>query len=228
MRWTRRVVPNYKYGRNKPESEFLTVQAEYSESCERLGSCLVTERSMMKSSMLFHVFECGPLHLMSTSRPPHIHLTSTWRSPDIDLTSTSRPPDVHLTSTTSSVPRSSPLKAILYSGKLSREKTFANWWKRQFSWRKLSRNACCAAPKDTTPPNFAEKNFVNSHKTAKFAKVFSLESFPLYDILNTNQRTKVRSPRNEPMYFVQQDKITSPWILWISCCSPTNIIKLPV
>ena len=37
-------------------------------------------------------------------------------------------------------------------------------------------------PKDTTPQNFAEKAFANSHKTPKFAKVFSLESFPLYSI----------------------------------------------
>ena len=35
-----------------------------------------------------------------------------------------------------------------------------------------------AMPKDGTPPNFAEK----SHKTAKFVKVFSLKSFPLYGI----------------------------------------------
>ena len=35
----------------------------------------------------------------------------------------------------------------------------------------------------TTPPNFAEKTYVHSHKTAKFAKVFSLESFPVYGIL---------------------------------------------
>ena len=27
-------------------------------------------------------------------------------------------------------------------------------------------------PKDVTLPNFLEKNFVNSHKTAKFVKVF--------------------------------------------------------
>ena len=32
-----------------------------------------------------------------------------------------------------------------------------------------------AAPKKTMPENFAEKTFVNSHKTAKFAKVFSLK-----------------------------------------------------
>ena len=38
-------------------------------------------------------------------------------------------------------------------------------------------------PKDTTPPNFAEKTFANSYKTSKFAKVFSLESFPLYSVL---------------------------------------------
>ena len=66
------VVPDYKYGHNKPESEFLTGQAEYSWSYERLGSCLAVERSMMKSSTLFHVFECGPL-------PPYVQLTSTWR-----------------------------------------------------------------------------------------------------------------------------------------------------
>ena len=38
----------------------------------------------------------------------------------------------------------------------------------------------CAALKDVTPPNFMEKTFANSHKTTKFMKVFSLESFPLY------------------------------------------------
>ena len=43
-----------------------------------------------------------------------------------------------------------------------------------------------AVPKDTTPPIFAVKNFVNSHKTAKFGKVFSLESFPLYGRLDSN------------------------------------------
>ena len=37
-------------------------------------------------------------------------------------------------------------------------------------------------PKDAMPPNFAEKTFVNSYKTSKFVKVFSLESFPLYGL----------------------------------------------
>ena len=37
-------------------------------------------------------------------------------------------------------------------------------------------------PTDTTPPKFAEKTLVSSHKTLKFAKVFSLKSFPLYGI----------------------------------------------
>ena len=35
----RGVLRDCKYGRNKPESEFPTGQAEYSLSCERLGSC---------------------------------------------------------------------------------------------------------------------------------------------------------------------------------------------
>ena len=37
-----------------------------------------------------------------------------------------------------------------------------------------------AVPKDVTYPNFLEKTFANSHKTTKFAKLFSLESFPIY------------------------------------------------
>ena len=64
---------------------------------------------------------------------------------------------------------------IPYSRKLSREKTFANWWKNQknrFSQRKLSRIARLCRAKDATPPNFAEKTFTNSHKTAKFTKVW--------------------------------------------------------
>ena len=40
-----------------------------------------------------------------------------------------------------------------------------------------------AAPKGAMPPNFVEKTFANNHKTVKFVKVFSLESFPLYSIL---------------------------------------------
>ena len=34
--------------------------------------------------------------------------------------------------------------------------------------------------KDTTSPNFVEKTFANSHKSAKFVEGFFLESFPLY------------------------------------------------
>ena len=39
---------------------------------------------------------------------------------------------------------------------------------------KLSRIARFGCAKDATLPNFAEKTFVNSHKTAKFAKVSRL------------------------------------------------------
>ena len=39
-----------------------------------------------------------------------------------------------------------------------------------------------SVPKDTTPNNFVEKTFTNSHKTTKFANVFILESFLLYGI----------------------------------------------
>ena len=65
---------------------------------------------------------------------------------------------------------------IPYSGNLSREKTFANLWKNVISWRKLSWIVCLYLLCQT----IAEKTFADRHKTAKFAKVFSLESFPLY------------------------------------------------
>ena len=47
----------------------------------------------------------------------------------------------------------------------------------RFSWRKLSRIArfCCA--KGSHAPNFTDKTFEYSHKSSKFMKVFSLESF---------------------------------------------------
>ena len=72
IRWTQGGLTT-KYGHNKPESEFLTGQAENSRSCECLRSCLTIECSMMKSSTLFHVFECKPLPPpMMTSRPPDV------------------------------------------------------------------------------------------------------------------------------------------------------------
>ena len=69
-----------------------------------------------------------------------------------------------------------------------------------FQWRKLSRIGekydfrgenfrrllALATPKDTTPQNFMEKTFKISHKTPKFAKVFSLESFPLYGMFSSS------------------------------------------
>ena len=45
---------------------------------------------------------------------------------------------------------------------------------------KLSRIAHFCHAEGRHVPNFAEKTFACSHKTAKFAKVFSLECFPLY------------------------------------------------
>ena len=63
-----------------------------------------------------------------------------------------------------------------HTGKLSWEKTSANWWKIRFLRRKLSQIARCWYQK---MPNVAYKTFTNSHKNSKFTKVFSLKSFPL-------------------------------------------------
>ena len=54
------------------------------------------------------------------------------------------------------------------------------------------------APKDATPPSFAEKTFANRHKTAKFAKVFSLESFPLYSTMCCSLTSRGEGSQGEP------------------------------
>ena len=74
---------------------------------------------------------------------------------------------------------STNFSSIPYSGKLSRE-NFCKLVKNTIFSKKFCGLLAFAAPKDTMPQNFAEKTFTNSHTTTKFAKVFSLESFPLY------------------------------------------------
>ena len=66
-----------------------------------------------------------------------------------------------------------------------------------------------AMPKDTTPPNFAEKTYANSHKTAKFKKKFLPRKFPaiqyshicflvqLHDMINTHAYTMCSGDEKE-------------------------------
>ena len=49
-----------------------------------------------------------------------------------------------------------------------------------FYREKFHRLLTFATSEDTTPQNFTEKAFTNSHKTMKFTNIFSFESFPLY------------------------------------------------
>ena len=49
-----------------------------------------------------------------------------------------------------------------------------------FRGRKLLQIARFCRAEGRHTPNFTEKTFAYSHKTVKFANVFSLESFPLY------------------------------------------------
>ena len=61
-----------------------------------------------------------------------------------------------------------------YSGNVLWEKTFANWWKNGISLLWIARLHCLLAFKQS------RRKFTDRHKTAEFAKVFFLESFPLY------------------------------------------------
>ena len=49
------------------------------------------------------------------------------------------------------------LADVPYSGKLLREKTFANWWKYDFRGKNFHRLLTFAAPKDATPQNLWRK-----------------------------------------------------------------------
>ena len=85
-----------------------------------------------------------------------------------------------------------PLKEIVhiynyiyvpYIGKLSREKTFTNPWRTRNSQRKLLWIAWRHQLSVSVAVDFRRETFMGRHKTTKFAKVFSLEIFPLYGII---------------------------------------------
>ena len=76
-----------------------------------------------------------------------------------------------------------------------------NWLKIQFSQRNVRGLLGFATQKDATPANFMEKTFAYSHKTLKFAKLFSLESFPLYSI--------DREEKLETLFNTKQNKCTT-------------------
>jgi len=59
------------------------------------------------------------------------------------------------------------------------------------------------------PPNFVEKTFVNSHKTAEFTKIFSLESFPLYNIQTSVISYWKTSNNDIHRYFDAKQKVIS-------------------
>ena len=74
------------------------------------------------------------------------------------------------------------LDIIPYSRKLLRKKTFTNWWNLRFSQRKRSQIAHFSHAKGHHAPKFHGETFTSSHKTVKFVKVFSLQSFLLNSI----------------------------------------------
>ena len=71
-------------------------------------------------------------------------------------------------------------KLLPYSGKLSREKTFANWWKYDFRGENFRGLLAFAVPKDATPQISWRKLSRIATKPQNSWKVFSRESFPLY------------------------------------------------
>ena len=66
---------------------------------------------------------------------------------------------------------SGEIKIIPYSVKLQGRKHLQIGEKYDFRRENFHGLLACAMPKDAMPPNFVEKTFANSHKTAKFAKI---------------------------------------------------------
>ena len=67
---------------------------------------------------------------------------------------------------------------LSYSRKLSREKTFANWWRIRNSRRKLSWIASTTNYVWVWPPFFAEKTFADGPKTLEIREGFLPRKFP--------------------------------------------------
>ena len=61
-------MPYYKYVCNKTQGKFLTSQAEYLQSYECLGSCLVLTEHLMMKMKSSKILVCGPpcVHLVYT------------------------------------------------------------------------------------------------------------------------------------------------------------------
>ena len=107
------------------------------------------------------------------------------------------------------------------SGNISREKTFTFRYETRILRRKLSRIS--PAPRSgrlpivmwAWPQNFAEKTFTDGSATTKNAKVFSLESFPLFGITSKKSQclefTKLKPcPHYEPDSMRIQCEFTDP------------------
>ena len=67
-----------------------------------------------------------------------------------------------------------------------------NWWKIRFSQENFQ-GLLNGVAKNATCPNFVKKTFANSHKTSKFGKVFSLESFPLYSTSKSEMESLIHN-----------------------------------
>ena len=93
---------------------------------------------------------------------------------------------------------------ILSSGKLLRERTFVNLNRENLHGLLAYPANGCHAPK------FCKKAFVSSHKTSKFAKVFSLESirYPLPLHLHVNVG-----------YLIDPNATTAVWLTTFEGCS---------
>ena len=70
------------------------------------------------------------------------------------------------------------LSWVPYSGKLSREKTFANWWKIHFSRRKRSRIAPFSCANGCHAPKFRRDNFHEQSQNHEIRESFLPRKFP--------------------------------------------------
>jgi len=78
------------------------------------------------------------------------------------------------------------------SGKLSREKAFAKSISGKYNFcRENFTDFSLMLQTDTTPPNFVEKTFTNSHKPLKIHKSFLPQTFPAVRQLEHSVETSV-------------------------------------
>ena len=110
---------------------------------------------------------------------------------------------------------------ILYSGKLSREKIFANWWKYNFRWENFRGLLAFAAPKDATP-QISRGKLSRIATKPRNSRKFSPSKVFRYTVTAENPQL-ITAYECDFQYIAKEEKICHPICVWYWNQSPLGL-----